>query len=913
MRHGGVANRPGTEFVGEVKDSTKTVRLIPFVFNSSQTYVLEFGNLYLRVIRDGAQVTETAQNITAISNANPCVVTYAGADNYANGDEVYISGITGAIGTYLNGRNFKVANLNAGANTFSLTYMNGTAVNSTGFGAYSSGGTVAEVYTITTPYVEADLSTLSFAQSADVVTITHPNYAPRELTRSGHASWTLSTISFSPQIAGPEGGSSTVGVAGAGTIKYRVTAVDDDTSEESLPGYGPTQAITNITQANPAVVTYTGADNFQNGDEIIIRSVVGMTEVNNLKFTVANLNAGANTFELLGINSTSYTAYSSGGTVAKTYIRIDSAGTPTSAAPNVITWTAVANAREYTVYKEENGVYGYIGIAGSTTFNDIGYNADTTDTPPADSTVFEATGDYPSTVTYYQQRRIFANSDNDPEKVWASRSGKFNNFTASSPIQDDDTIAFTLSGSEVNEVRHLLSLGSLVILTSGGEHAAAGDSSGVLTPTAVNQKQYSYNGSSTLRPLIVNSSALYVQDTGSVVRDLAFSLNADGYTGDDLTIFSAHLVDDNTIVDWAYQKIPHSIVWMVRDDGTLLGLTYIKEQQMVGWHRHDFDGTVENVCAVPEGTETALYLTIKRTINSSTKRYIERLSTRKISDIVDAKFMDCALSYDGRNTNASHTMDLSEYSGGGWLYSSTITITSSASYFTSADVGNSIFLYDLDADGNVEDMVRVELTSYVSGTVMRGRPHKTVPAALQTATADWSRAVDEVTGLWHLEGQSVAVLGDGFVVASPNNEAYTTRTVTNGTLTLDKAYAVIHAGIPYLSDIQTLDVDVAQGETMADKKKRVSRVTLHVEKSRGIWAGPKPPSDDDADPLENLVEFKIRDDESMDEPVELTTGTVTMNIKPEWNSNGRVFIRQVDPLPLTVLAIAPDGSFPFRG
>lgn len=909
MRHGGATNRAGTEFVCEVKDSATEIRLVPFIFNTAQTYILEFGDEYIRVIKDGSQQVLASQNITAISNANPCVVTYAGADTYANGDEVYVSGITGAIGTYLNNRNFKVANLNAGANTFSLKYMDGTTdVNSTSFGAYTSGGTVAEVYEISTPYVEADLPELKFIQSADVITIVHPNYAPRNLSRTGDTSWTLSLISFQPTIGRPTNGSASAGGAGANTYKYRVTAVAEETYEESLVGAGASQNISGATQANPCVITYVGADNFADGDEVYITGIVGMTELNGRTFTVAGLNAGANTFQLSGIDSTSYTAYSSGGTVAPAFIKLTSAAAPTTSAPHTVTWTAVSGAQEYNVYRAVNEVYGLIGIAGTATFSDVGLDPDTTETPPVDRDPFGTTGDYPSTVCYFQQRQMFANQDNDTEAIYGSRIGHFNNFTTSSPIQDDDAVTFSMAGRQVNEVNHLLDLGALIVFTQSGEWSIRGDASGVLTPGNINPKQYSYNGSySRLAPLVIGNNAIYCQARGSIIRDLGFNFEVDGYKGDDLTIFSSHLFDRYTLVDWAYQQVPHSIVWVVRDDGTLLGMTYLKEQQMLAWHRHDFtNGYVENVCVIPEGNEDVVYLTLYRTIDGVVKRYIEKLTTRQLNDIEDIKILDCHLSYDGRNTNDSHTMTLS---GSGWTYTDTLTLTSSASYFTSSDVGNEIHL--TGSDGTI---IRCSITAYTSGTVVSVLPNATVPVSMQAvAISSWDRAVDQVTGLWHLEGQNVSVFADGFVVANPNNDSYTGITVTNGSITLDRCYGVIHIGLPITADIETLNIDSAQTETLSDKKMLINKLTVFVEDSRGIWAGSEPPPDEATDFLGGLTELKLRNFEGYNSPTDLATGTVDVVIQSHWNSNGRIFIRQTDPLPLSVLAIAPSGLYPFRG
>lgn len=904
MRHGGVSNRPGTGFVGEVKTSSKTVRLIPFIFNADQTYVLEFGNLYMRVHRNGAQVTETAVNITGATQANPCVIT-AVAHGYANGDEVYITGVGGM--TQLNGRNFKVAGVTA--NTFQIRYMDdATTVNATSFGAYTSGGTVARVYTITTPYVEADLPDLQYVQSADVITLTHPTYAPRELSRTAHTSWTLSTISFDPSIARPTALAGTAGGAGANTYKYKVTAIKTETFEESLPGTEAADAITGITQANPAVVTAAG-HGYSNGDEVLITGVVGMTQVNNRTFVVAGVTA--NTFQLKDVDSTGYTAYSSGGSSFRTHTVISAAAAPTTAAPHVLNWTAVSNASEYNIYKEANGVFGFIGIASTNTFNDTGLSPNQADNPPVATNFFKLTGDFPSTVSYFQQRRCFANSDNDPDKFWGSRTSMFSNFTTHQPLQDDDAVIFTLVGRQVNEIRHILDLGTLIILTSGGEWTIEGDPSGILTPTEINPKQRGYTGASVLQPIVVGGNALYVQARGSIIRDLAFDYQVESYRGNDLTIFSAHLFDGYTIRDWAYQQIPHSIIWIARSDGKLLGLTYVREHQVVGWHQHDFDGTVEQVCAVPEGDEDALYVVVKRTISGlaslggSTRRYVERFKTRRISNIKDAVFMDSALSYNGTHTGST-TMTLS--GGTNWTSTETLTLTASvAATFVSTDVGNAIHL--TGSDGT---LIRFTIDAFTSGTVVTGRAHKTVPAAMRSvAITTWAKAVDEVTGLWHLEGKTVSVLGDGFVVGNPNNSTYDTRTVTNGAVTLDKPYAIIHVGLPITADLETLDLDVPQGETMVDKRKLISRLSLFIESSRGFFVGPELPSADNS--LSGLDEAKLRSSEHYDKPVDLKTGTVDINIQPTWNSNGRIVVRQTDPLPASILAVAPAGFIPTRG
>ncbi len=812
-RHGGVFNRPGTEYVCDVANFFDAVRLIPFVFNADQTYVLEFGEQYMRVIREGVLLTLATQNITASTNANPCVIT-VNAHGYSDGDEVSITSVGGM--TELNGRNFKVAN--ATANTFSIQTTDGVDVDSSAYGVYTSGGDAAKVYELTTPFLVSDLADLQYAQSADVVTIVHPSYPPQELRRISHTFWSIGAVSIGPAQASPTG-LGVAGTAGANTYTYHVTAISSTTGEESIA----------------ATVTQT-------------------------LITAPATNA------------------------------------------HTVTWAAAAGADEYNIYMEVNGVPGYLGSAIGLSYVNSTNVGDLSDTPPVARNPFPSAGNYPSAVGYFQQRRLFGNTDNNTETVFASRTGLPANFMVSSPSQGDDAVTFTLSGKYVNEIRHILEVNRLLVLTSGGEWTVEGDAAGILKPTDINAKQQAYNGSANITPLIVNGTVLYVQARGTIIRDLGFDYSVDGYRGNDLTIFATHLFDKYTLRDWAFQQIPHSIVWAVRSDGMLLGLTYIREHEVLAWHRHDLGGTVESVCVVPEGTEDALYVSIYR----GGKRTIERMASRNIVDIEDAIFVDSALSYDGTNADQGLTMNVT--GGTEWTYDELLTITASSAFFEAGDVGNGIHITTNDGD-----VVRFIIEGYTSSTVVTARATKTVPVSIRgVSTAAWAKAVDSVTNLWHLEGKEVSVFADGFVVANPNNASYDVLTVSNGTIILDRPYGVIHAGLPYISDIETLDLDTSDGETLMDKKKLVGKVTMAVEASRGIWVGANPPTDDTIDPVEGLNEMKLRDTEDSDDPVDLETGSIDINIRSEWNQGGRVFVRQIDPVPVSVLSVAPSGFVPVR-
>lgn len=486
----------------------------------------------------------------------------------------------------------------------------------------------------------------------------------------------------------------------------------------------------------------------------------------------------------------------------------------------VINIPSHATYKDVSVYKKINGRFGYLGMtATGAQFKDIGSTIYTSDAPPENKNILVSTNEYPGSVGYFQQRLCFGGTTKEPEKVWMSRSGRFTNFSSSSPVKSDDSISFTAAGRQINEVRHLVDAGALVMFTSGAEWVAQGSDSNAITPTSINLKQTSYNGSSFIPPLAVNGNVLYMQARGAVIRDLAYEMAADGYRGNDLTVYSSHLFEGKEIVDWCFQQTPNSIVWAVRDDGIVLGLTYIKEHMIFGWHQHNFGGVVENVCSIPNSKEDEVYFVIKRTIGGVEKRYLEKLTSRFNLDGSQLIFMDSSKTY-------------------------------------------------------------------------------TFGAASSTPVT--------LTGLDHLEGKDVSVFADGFVVANPNNPSYNKITVTGGAITLSRTYKVIHVGLPYNSDIETLDIDTVQGSIM-DRKKLINKASIFFEKTRGVFVGAAEPTG--ANATEGLRELKTRQNSSINS----ITGIEDVRFESSWSQGGRLFIRQTDPIPMTILAITPSGLIPQVG
>ena len=333
--------------------------------------------------------------------------------------------------------------------------------------------------------------------------------------------------------------------------------------------------------------------------------------------------------------------------------QITNCAVPTQGAPNVLTWDAVTGAVEYYLYCDPygNGTYGFLGTAtGATSFKDIGFVPDFSVTPPLARVLFNATGDYPKVSGSHQQRRLFAHTINDPATIFGSRVGFRSNFNISSPLQDDDAITFRIAGKQRNPVRHIVGLKNLVVMTDGGEWTV-GEPKTALAPANIPADQETYAGvAEQPKPVVVGNSILYVQARGSIVRDLRFDIQVEGLAGRDLTVFASHLFDGYTIDSMDFQQTPDSTVWCVRSDGTLLGLTYLREEDVWGWHRHDTGaaGRFEHVAVVPESGEDAVYVLVRRTIGGSFVRFIERLESRQIlSYNADSFFVDAGLTYSG--------------------------------------------------------------------------------------------------------------------------------------------------------------------------------------------------------------------------------------------------------------------------
>ncbi len=271
------------------------------------------------------------------------------------------------------------------------------------------------------------------------------------------------------------------------------------------------------------------------------------------------------------------------------------------------------------------------------------------------------TGDYPSAVTYFQQRRVFAGSPVHPRMVWMTATGTESNFTYTIPAQADNRIRFEIAAQEAARVLHVAPLSSLIVLTGSSEFRLVTTDGGALTSETISVSPQASIGASDVQPVVVNSALIYAANRGGHIRELGYNYQAAGFTTGDLSVRAAHLFENVTTVDMARMKTPDSIIWFVMSDGKLLGLTYLPEQQVAAWHQHDTDGEFESVCCVPEGQEDALYAIVHRMVNGQEVRYIERMKERHFEKITDAFRVDCGATYKGDET--THISGLSWLEG----------------------------------------------------------------------------------------------------------------------------------------------------------------------------------------------------------------------------------------------------------
>jgi len=803
--HGSAARRPGTNFVAEVADSSKKTRLIPFEFSTTQTYMLEFSNLKIRVFKDNGAVLEGDKTISAITKANPAVVT-ATSHGYENGDEVLISSVGGM--TEVNGKRFLVADKST--NTFELQDKDGTDINSSGFTTYTSGGISNKVFEITTPYLEAELFDLKFAQSADVMYICHPNHEVEKLSRTGHTSWSLTDVDFTKgPFLDPNTTGTTLTPSSASTGSRTITA----------------SAVTGINGGSGFLTTDIGRQiHFNDGYGVITGRT--NTTVVTVNVTVAFANANA-----------------------------------------ITNW--------------------YLGAFSDTT-------------------------GHPSCVTFFEQRLVFAATLNNPQTVYFSKSGDYENMDANlgGTIADDDAIIYTIASNQVNAIRFMTATRTLIIGTAGGEFAVSGGGTdNAITPTNILIKKQSNHGAANVDAIAVGNATLFLQRARRKIRELAFNFDVDGYVAPDMTILAEHITEGG-LTQVAYQQEPNQIIYATREDGELVGLTYQREQQVVAWHRHIFGGrfgvatlTVSDYANIANGTKLTLTksdgTTVDFTSTTGTAGTNEfKTETNNNTTATNLKTaINAHANFTATVSSAVVTITETAHEATGYLTIKSFDSTRLTATSEGKSVVDSVAVIPTD-DKEYQTWVIVKRT--INGVTRRyveylneldfDQTDNTSFNFLDSALSYSGSAATTISGLDHLEGQVVAILADG--ATHPN------KTVSSGAITLDRSAKNVKVGLAFTSLLQTMRLDAgSQDGTSQGKTKRIYDITVRMFETIGVEVGPD---------LNNMERIPFRSSaDLMDEGIPPFTGDKEVEFRGNYETDGFIFVRQTQPLPFTILSLYP--------
>lgn len=672
-------------------------------------------------------------------------------------------------------------------------FSKGVARHTANFTAPVSAYSPGTVYEISTPYAEADLSELNYTQSADILYLTHPNYAPRQLERSGNTDWDLNLYDYTNgpfQIANTNN-ALTLAISnvaiGTGRTLTAVGFTFNSLHVGSLwklrhyiEGQAVTAALASVTTTSSINCggtwrlithgTWTATIRIEKSTDggstwTMLREFSSADDFNANTFGTEDMSDGAEPFKVR-INMTARTS-----------------------------GTCNVNLTSDPYFQDGICKITAVAVGGATATADVKRTfGATTATADWNEGSWSDYRGWPAVVEFHPEDRLmFANCTNEPQTYWMTQTANYINFWRNDPLVDSDAISSPLPSRKVNGVNGLVPLSEMIALTLSSE-VSIRSSSGPLTPTSAFNKIHGWEGSYGIKPVVIGNRAVYVQSTGSVVRDLGFDLYEDSFKGSDLTIFSNHLFSGYTITEIAYQQNPDRIVWCVRSDGKLLAMTYMREQEVVAWGWHDTnDGTdlFESACVIRGSGYDEVWVSVNR----GGTRYIERMAQRMASSAPeDQFFVDCGTTYD-----------------------STPTVS--------------------------------------------------------------------VTGLTHLASKAVSVLADGVVVSGKTVSA-------GGVLTLDTAASVVQVGLAYKSDMETLDieVDLADG-TAQGRKTKPSRLVLRLLSARGLSLGP----DDSTLYAQGIGSASV-----------LFSGDHPATVGGGYRSGGRIFLRQSDPLPVSITALIPE-------
>lgn len=735
-------------------------------------------------------------------------------------------------------------------------------------------------------YTDTQLQQLNYAVSNDVVTLAHSDKNTVDVVRQSDRQWTATTT-LNNSRAINDGVSSynrprTLLVRGA---RWNPTSIQGTGSDTYLRGprsvpfvYGDyIVKITSPTSVNPysGVTTYViSTINYPDNRQQDIRfSTLAGAEYTIVSGDQDDEYEPVPTSDVEALKSVyRVSAIDVNGIEALTSLEVTQLNNlSTRGAQTWLRWPPLPNAVQYRVYKQANGIFGWVGDTNNSYWVDENYDADLAQRPVLYDQSFGTAGQYAQAVSYFEQRRVYGGSTLYPSRIWMTRSNTLYDFGYSIPVKDTDRIVVEMAARQTERIRHLVPLGDLMVLTDQGEWQLSPVNSDVITPTTISVRKQSNFGANYTVPVAVGQTAVYVTARGGHARELGYSNDQRGYVTGDLSLRAAHLFDGKDLIDLDCIKSPFPVLWFVSTDGKLKGLTYIPDEKVYAWHEHDTDGVFESAASITEDLNDVLYVVVRRTVNGQTKRYIERLAP--LQEFGDTNvYLDSSLSGDGTNTSAT-TMLLTETAGQGWTIGSFVTVTRSTGAFVSTDVNDYLVVYD--ATGSA---YRLEILSVGSPTTTaQARILDAIPDTLRgTATASWAFARNQWSGLSHLEGKTVSIWADGVMQAS--------KVVASGAITIDTPAIKVRIGLPYTTTVETLPIALQADAFGQGRTKNVNKVWVRMQGTQEFQIGPT---------TSDLVSSGTL-------PSGQTDGELQVTLLPAWSQDGSIVMQQSDAFPMNI-------------
>lgn len=935
---GSCSNRQGFGYVNNaVTNTTKASILMPFIFSATQSYVFEVGAGTAQVFSAGSVVIGAsfatpwaaadlpllrwAQSSDTLTVVHPKYPSYEIKRTSANS-------FTCLPAVYLNGP-FLAQNVDGV--TFVFASATSGTVTLTASAPIFNANHVGALFQLT----QQDLSNIQPwepEKPIGAITATGPyrraslkNY---KAVSAVAAAGTIDTGTWIPshsQGVQADGDGNAIIGAGNGGVNWQYQ--DSGFGNVLITGFTDSQHVTGVVQPN-----------YPGGPGLLPTSVVGGPVVAFGPFTFSGNGSTVSFGPLTASTSADPSKYYV--TIGGVY-QAPSLYTITAAAGNIVFLTPPATGTNNIVVKQ-------ISQLGQTSFWAFG--------------AISADQGYPSAVTYFPDRIILAATVAQPVGVFGSKTSQYHDFGVSNPVIASDAFTVFLNARQLNAISDLIPLSDLLVGTSNIIWRLWPGSTGVaLSPLAISANPQSFYGQSpTCASVLFGDSAIFPEFDGRRLRDLIYQFAYDKFLGQELTLYSRHLIPFGTQFQrLAYKPDPTGqLVFGLRSDGILLVCTYLRDQQVLGWAHWDTQGTFEDICVVPELNTFALYAITNRTINGQQVRYVERLQNREVKTIYDYQFVDCGLTYDGRNTT-SVTMTLTGLTTGLAGDTGTLTASSASGWatFLAADITNSNELWvfqtftfvtsvssqstgiltvpvvpgnytltfssgdtrfvTVAADGiscswqgNVATAqitsatcrCRLLMTALTSSTQVSVRLRDPCPAGIQgSPTGVWTFARTVITGATPIAGASVVALADANVMGinatgvSPNGSLVVSAT---GVIKLPAAGGVVQVGLPYLCDFETLPLNQQGQETIRMRAKTNPVIYLDVTEARNFLAGTDFSSVNQWSSIERAFEPYVAS-------TALQTGIQWARVNSELTSECHTCIRQNMPLPLTIRAHIP--------